>query len=314
MSELRFEKDLDEKAKKQIIKKMEEIRSLKVQGARNVAKATVEIFLTYLKNKDSSSVISLVEDSVRFALNIIELRPTEPMTRNIMKEVIVFMLSLVSKAKTVEELKELTEKKLTERYFDSIKRVAEIGANFIPPSSTIFTHCHSSTVTSIIKKAFDMGKNIRVIASETRPRFQGRITAKELVEYGVEVTFIVDSAMARFVKKADLVLVGADAITYGGDLINKIGTLSLAIIARYNNVPFFSAAESYKYDPSTLFGFKEVIEERPSKEVWDFSHKLLKIMNPAFDEVPSKLIDKYITEVGVVNPTQLSLLKEEDNG
>ena len=135
---------------------------------------------------------------------------------------------------------------------DSREQTAEIGAKRIQDGMTVFTHCHSSTVTRLLAKAKQGGKNFKVICTETRPAFQGRITAKEMVELGIETTFIVDSAARTFMPKADLVIVGADAITSEGNVVNKIGTGGLAVLAHEARKPFYVVSELLKFDPVTL--------------------------------------------------------------
>jgi len=119
------------------------------------------------------------------------------------------------------------------------------------------------------------------------------------------VTLTVDGAMNLFMKKADIVIVGADSVTSRGDLINKIGTSTLAHIARMNDVSFYSAAELSKYSPMTIFGTREKIEEREPAEVWDKPPKHVKIRNPAFEATAAKYINGYITEAGVIPPQSL---------
>jgi len=144
-----------------------------------------------------------------------------------------------------------------------------------------------------------------VVCCETRPRWQGRITAEELANAGMDVTLTVDMGVNKFMKKADMVIVGADAVTAMGDLINKVGTSALARLARMNDVSFYSAAELYKYDPLTIYGAREAIEERDPKEVWEKPPKGVKISNPAFDATAARYINGYITEMGVVPPQAL---------
>ena len=301
----------------EIEKIIKDIKELRIQGARNVAKATVKAFIIFVKQNEEKDSKKFIEESIKFALQLLNTRPTEPMARNIMKEVINYLLNAIEKHKTKDDIKEFfesNEEKIMKKFYESMEKISEIGANYIEEDSTIITYCHSSTVTSILKKAHDTGKNIKVIACETRPKFQGRITAKELSEYGIETTLIVDGAMARFGKKADIAIVGADAITSTGDLINKIGTLSLAIVMKHYNKELISAAELYKYDPETLLGFREKIEERGEEEIWGISKENFKIRNPAFDHVPSNLISKYITDAGIINPDDFRNAYENNKG
>ena len=189
---------------------------------------------------------------------------------------------------------------------EDFARLRENGSALLADGMTIVTHCHSSTVTGVIISAHKQGKKLKVFACETRPRFQGRLTAAELAKAGVDVTLSVDMGVDRHLKKADIVLVGADAITATGDLINKVGTSALAHLAQIHEVSFFSCAETYKYDPLTKYGVREKIEERSAAEVWDKPVRRVKISNPAFDATAARYINGYITEVGMVPPSAIA--------
>ncbi len=168
------------------------------------------------------------------------------------------------------------------------------------------THCNSSVAFSIFETAFKQGKNINVVATETRPRQQGYITVDFLQKAGIPSTLILDSAVRYYMKKVDLVVVGADAITANGSLINKVGTSQVALAANEARVSFIAAAETYKFSPRTMFGEMVEIEERDPGEV--LSPELqkkwpkLKVSNPAFDVTPHKYIDMIITEIGAISP------------
>lgn len=184
----------------------------------------------------------------------------------------------------------------------SRERIAAIGAKRILEDMTVFTHCHSSTVTRLIAIAKKEGKRFKVICTETRPAFQGRITAKEMVDLGIETTFIVDSAARTFIPKVDLVIVGADAITSEGNVVNKVGTSSLAVLAYEVRKPFYVVSELLKFDPVTLYGEYEGIEQRSPSEVWKEAPEKLQVKNPAFDVTPSRYIDGLICEEGIIPP------------
>lgn len=298
---------------------IKDIKDLHIQGARNIAKAVVKALIIQAKASKARKFDEFYSELLEVGDALASSRPTEPMLRNSITEIIRFTLMQIrtNKAKNVEELKAKLLKKEEDyiRAMDSnSKELWEMGARMLPKSATVFTHCHSSSVTGIIKRAVEIGKNIHVIVTETRPLYQGRKTAKELAEAGIEVTYIVDSAMNAFMKKVDLCLVGADAVTSMGDLINKIGTSTLAHVARAHDISFYSAAELYKYDPVTLFGNREVIEERDPKEVWEERIKGVTVRNPAFDATAAKYINGYITEVGVVSPQSLAAIASEKLG
>jgi len=189
---------------------------------------------------------------------------------------------------------------------DAVRRIGEFGAHRIKDGDTIMTHCNSSVAFSIFETAFKQGKNIHVVATETRPRQQGYITVDFLQKAGIPSTLILDSAVRYYMKKVDLAIVGADAITANGSLINKVGTSQVALAANEARVSFIVAAETYKFSPRSLVGEMVEIEERDPSEV--LSPELqkkwpkLKVANPAFDITPHKYIDMIITEIGAISP------------
>ena len=189
---------------------------------------------------------------------------------------------------------------------NAVKKIGEIGARRIKDGDTIMTHCNSSAAAAMLTTAFRQGKHINVIATETRPRMQGLVTVDVMQKAGIPTTLILDSAVRYFMKKADLVVVGADAITVNGNLINKIGTSQLSLAAHEARVPFMVAAETYKFSPRTLLGELVEIEERDPAEILSEEKRKqwpsLKVRNPAFDVTPHQYIDLICTEIGAIPP------------
>ncbi len=143
----------------------------------------------------------------------------------------------------------------------------------------------------MLAKAKADGKNFTVICTETRPAFQGRITAREMVDLDIQTMFIVDSAARSYMGDVDLVVVGADAITSEGNVVNKIGTSSIAVLANEARKPFYVVSELLKFDPETLYGAYEGIEHRNPSEVWSEAPAKLSVRNPAFDVTPNRYIN-----------------------
>jgi ribose 1,5-bisphosphate isomerase len=292
-----------------------DIKSLKIQGARNVAKASLEALIICASKSKARTQHEFLKEYSRTADELSQSRPTEPMMRNLLKEAEHYAES--KKSEELVRLKKAViahEKSIIKSMENDAKKLALYGAKLIPDNSLVLTHCHSSTVTRILIQAKRMRKKFSVISFETRPRYQGRKTSKELASAGIDVTLAVDGAMGMFMKKADIVLVGADSISSRGDLINKIGTSTLAHIARMNDVSFYCAAELSKYSPRTMFGTREKIEERDHKEVWERPPKGVKIRNPAFEATSSKYINGYITEIGVIPPQSFFAMATEKLG
>jgi ribose 1,5-bisphosphate isomerase len=284
----------------------EKIRKLQVQGARNVAIAAVEAIRTLAqqsKTKNKASFIAELKDAQAV---LAASRETEPLMRNAMRYLIAQAQNVDTKK--IEELSQTVAESASQFLSDldtSREQTAAAGAKRIRDGSVVFTHCHSSTVTRMLAKAKADGKNFRVICTETRPAFQGRITAKELVGLGIDTTFIVDSAARTFMGEVDVVVVGADAITSEGNVVNKIGTGGIALIAHEARKPLYVVSELLKFDPQTLCGECEKIEQRNPAEVWSEAPANLVVRNPAFDVTPNRYISGIICEEGIIAPQSI---------
>jgi len=279
------------------------IRKLEVQGARNVAIAAVKAIETMAHGTKAKTRESFVKELFEAKTTLFATRTTEPLVRNAIKWIINRVED--SDERNVETLVALvtsSANSFQKKLEASKERIAEIGAKRIREGMVIFTHCHSSTTTYLLSKAKKDGKNFEVICTETRPALQGRITAKEMVELGVKTTMIVDSAARSFMNDADIVIVGADALTSEGNVINKIGTGAIALLAYEARKPFYVVAELLKFDPDTLCGDYEKIEERSPLEIWTEAPENLVIRNPAFDVTRRDYIHGIICEEGIISP------------
>ena len=204
------------------------------------------------------------------------------------------------------------------------RAIGTFGADLIPDGARILTHCNTGslatagwgTALGVIRSAAAQGKQLRIFADETRPWLQGaRLTAWELLEDGLDVTLIADSAAGFLMQRGeiDLAIVGADRIAMNGDTANKIGTYTVACLAARHGIPFYVAAPRSTLDPSLATGAAIPIEERPADEVRTaFGHPIaprdVPVRNPSFDVTPSELIAAIITEVGVARaPYPISL-------
>lgn len=198
------------------------------------------------------------------------------------------------------------------------RKIGENGASLVPEGATILTHCNAGalatagygTALGVIRSAFARRKKIRVLACETRPFLQGaRLTVWELAKDRIPVTLITDNMAGWLMQRGEvgLVIVGADRIARNGDTANKIGTYSLAVLAREHRVPFYVAAPLSTFDFSLRSGRDIPIEERKAEEVRRIGSQLITlpevpVKNPAFDVTPGRLISAIITEKGVIRP------------
>jgi len=279
------------------------IRKLELQGARNVAIAAIKALEALADETNAKTRKELMEELTEAREVLFASRSTEPLMRNAVRW-IISQVENSSKEK-VDALAEVVASS-SSRFLKNLEAskdcIAEIGAKRIRDNMVVFTHCHSSTVTHILRKAKEDGKTFEVVCTETRPVFQGRITAKELLSLDIKTTLIVDSAARSFIRNADLVIVGADAITSEGNVINKIGTGTIALLAHEARKPFYVVSELLKFDPATVCGDYEEIEERGPNEVWKGAPENLVIRNPAFDVTRRDFIHGVICEEGVIPP------------
>jgi len=279
------------------------IKTLEVQGARNVAITAIEAIEELATSSRARNKTQFVNELSKAREVLFSSRETEPLMRNAVRQI----LHEVEKSKETnpKELADIVHQvstKFLQNLETSKERIAEIGHKRIQSSSRILTHCHSSTVTYLFERAKKEGKQFEVICTETRPLFQGRITAKELLDLGIKATMIVDSAVRFFMNKVDLVMVGADAITSEGNVINKIGTSLIALAANEARTPFYVVSELLKFDPSTVYGDYEKIEERNPNEIWSNAPLKIEIRNPAFDITRRNFIHGIICEEGIISP------------
>jgi ribose 1,5-bisphosphate isomerase len=281
----------------------EKIKKLQVQGATNVAIAAIKAIETLARETKTKNKKTFISELSKAKEILFASRETEPLMRNAVRWII--SQEEKSEEKNVDKLAKkvsVASHQFLENLEESNEKIAKIAAKRIRDNAVILTHCHSSTVTHSLKRAKQEGKTFEIICTETRPVFQGRTTAKEMLELGVKTTFIVDSATRSFMNQVDLVIVGADAITSEGNVINKIGTSVIALIAHEARTPFYVVSELLKFDPETIYGDYEKIEERSPDEIWKNPPKNLLIRNPAFDVTRRDFIHGIICEEGIISP------------
>ena len=217
-------------------------------------------------------------------------------------------------------------KRMQEADVAANRAMGRYGAELLPGSGGVLTHCNTGalatagwgTALGVIRGAWEQGKRLNVFCTETRPWLQGaRLTAWELVQMGIPAQLIVDSAAGTLMRQGHIqaVVVGADRVVANGDVANKIGTYTLAVLAKENQVPFYVAAPTSTVDLAIASGDQINIEERSPEEVthWagrPIAPKEIGVRNPAFDVTPNKYITAIITERGAVRPPYIQGFKE----
>ena len=279
---------------------LRDISSLKVQGAENVSKTAVKAIKMVAKSSKGSSPVKIKSELRDAAKKLVGTRPTEPAMRNSLK----YVLNNLNNHDSEKIKKEVYEKSnyVLQHFEEGQKKIVDYAEKKIKKDSVIFTHCHSSTVVSVLTMASKNGKNFTVCNTETRPLLQGRKTALELSKNNIAVKHYVDSAAMVAMKKADICIFGADSIQSDGRVVNKIGTGLFVELAIKHDIPVFFCMNSWKFDPLTIFGFDEPIELRPKKEVWNTRARNVDIKNPAFEFIEPQKITGIISEFGVYCP------------
>ncbi len=300
----------------QLMKDSARIKSLEIQGATNVAISAINFLCEYANRISKNLKFEDIFKELYKARDVLfNTRETEPAMRNGLN----FIMNQLEKERqglTKEKIFEIISQcrdEYKKMLKNSKQRIAEIGARRFPDSGNkkkfvVMTHCHSSVVNGIFLEAKRQGKdNFKVVATETQPILQGRKTVKKLLTNGIEVIHIIDSAMRWAVNNldVDLIIIGADSLTSGGTIINKIGSRLLALVAHEEHVPFYVASPLLKYNPQTSFGILEKIEMRDPKEIWENAPENLQILNPAFETVSRRYIDGLISEAGIFAPSHV---------
>ena len=256
------------------------------------------------------------------------LATTRPTARNLF-QAIDRMQQVAEAGNDVEQIKQaLVDKavKIHSEEAEATRKLSQFGAGLIQDSFTILTHCNTGalatggygTALGVIKQAKEQGKKIKVLATETRPLLQGaRLTTWELSKANIPFTLITDSMAGYFMSRGevDCVIVGADRIAANGDTANKIGTYSLAVLARENGIPFYVAAPTTTIDLSLASGNEIPIEQRSQDEVTQIQGVSIapegtKAANPAFDVTPHQYITAIITERGIIKEPYIEGLRK----
>lgn len=304
---------------KQIYRLEEDIKTVTIQGATNVALATLEGIRLVAKNISGDRKI-LLRAVKEIGEKLSNARVNEPLARNAVKYIFTKLnqsKSTMPKDAQIEVLGLCTE--YESMIAEGKKHIVAFGAEVLNKEDVVLTHCHSSTTTKILINVAKLKeieqKEFKVVSTETRPLYQGRKTAKELFGAGVDITQIVDSACASFIVDdrylpVGAIIVGCDELLKDGSFINKVGTYSIALSAEKGKDKFYVATHLLKMDPKRDVIIPD-IEQRAANEIWDHAPKGLKIINPAFEHTPSELVTGYITEAGLLTKDELLPKAEE---
>lgn len=302
------------------------IRHLEVRGAPAIGAAAAFAFVL-----GAREIITQDNFAARLAAIADELKQTRPTAINLFWaiEKMMVVAKAYPKSSNNTELLMALEKEALHIYHqdeDINRRISRYGAGLFETPTAILTHCNAGalatvawgTALGIIRDAWSKGKISRVYADETRPLLQGaRLTAWELQQDKIPVTLITDNMAGWVMKKkmVQAVIVGADRITTNGDVANKIGTYSVAVLAKQHNIPFYVAAPVSTFDFTMYSGEDIPIEQRQAEEVTVLGgHRIapegIDVFNPAFDVTPNSFVAAIITEFGILRPPYTSAISE----
>ncbi len=295
----------------------ESIKNMKVRGAPAIGVAAA--FGVYLAVKDFRGEKGALSEALDRAATI--LRDTRPTAHNLFWAINRMMEKARETIKEgVEKVKEALfaeAKKMWEEDVEVNKAIGRNGSQFIKDGANVLTICNAGslatvwygTALGIVRSAIEEGKRLRVYACETRPRLQGTLTLFELLKDKIPATLITDFMAGYLMSKGkiDVVITGADRITRNGDVANKIGTYTLAVLAKAHGIPFIIAAPLSTIDMNIARGEDIPIEERDWEEVLFIKGKRIfpeevEVINPAFDITPANYIGAIVTEKGVCFP------------
>ncbi|MFB6072001.1 MAG: ribose 1,5-bisphosphate isomerase [Halobacterium sp.] len=291
----------------------DDIAEMEIRGAATIARAAADALAAQARASDADDPEAFRAELRAAARTLRDTRPTAVSLPNALR----YVLREVE-GDTVPDLRESTVDAAA-AFRDQLDRaqddLGEIGANRLRDGDTVMTHCHSTDALACVKAALDDGKHVEAVVKETRPRKQGHITARQLREWGVPVTMVVDNAARRYLDDCDHVLVGADSIAADGSVVNKIGTSMLAVAARERGTPIMVAAQTIKLHPDTLTGQTVEIEMRDESEVLSDAERAdlgdPAVENPAFDVTPPRYVDAIVTERGQFPPESIVTLMRE---
>jgi len=290
----------------------ETIKQSKIKGAFEIAtivsNALIADATEYIQSGNHGDLKLNVQ---KWGAQIIRSRPSQVTLRNTVNNLLysIERIDDDNDAKVLEVLR-INTKLFLDTVNSAQEKISLLGANIIQDGDTILTNSYSSMVKAIIKVARElMDKDIRVIVTETRPKYQGIRMARELIEMGVDTTVIVDSAVRHIIRNVDLIILGADTVSSDGSVITKIGSSQMALVANEARVPLYVAAPTFKFSEDTLSGVMVSIEEGKPSDIYEntelqqlIGNDKLTIRNPTFDATPPEYIRGIITELYVMSP------------
>jgi ribose 1,5-bisphosphate isomerase len=291
----------------EVIKVVERVRTDVIGGAADYAKEILLAIKAIAQDSQADTPEELAAEVEEVVVDVLKVMPTLAPPINALHRVMGRMEAEIEAGATTSEVKKAIIEAVDD-FLDWANRllgkVAEYGAELIRNGDAIFTYSMSSTVWKIFRVAKSQGKSFEVIVTESRPANEGLWTVDEMLKLNVPISVSIDACIGDLVPQADLVFVGADAISSHGISLCKVGTYPTALVAKAHGVPFYVAADTLKFDTTSLLGLAPKIDPIHRHEVIGEKYpQEAKVAGRIFDQTPAELVNAVITEIGLLHPT-----------
>lgn len=289
---------------------LDEIYHMNVKGGSPFGRAAAWAFKLALEQEPLPEKQVLKARIDEIGLKLTQLKPTMGTIANTIH--FVQQCYALHEAESIEQIKahiiKLCER-IIETSLAAVDQLGSYGGALIRDGDTVMMHSYSSSLMSCFKHAAQKGTKFKMICTESRPLRESRLAVKMLQSYGVPVTYITDASIWEFLPKADLVIMGVDALSFNGDVANKMGAALVTQLAMLCKVPVYVATEIYKLDYRTQFGYRIQLERRTKDEMIlpdDFeSLEGIDVYNQFFDLTPAYQVAGVITQYGILNPASV---------
>jgi methylthioribose-1-phosphate isomerase len=293
---------------------VERIRADVIGGAADTAKEVVSALAQVATDSSAPSTTALMSELETAIDRILSVLPSLAPPVNALHVIMARAESLMEEGGTVRELKQALQEEaqaFLKRAEDALERVAQYGAEIIKDGDTIFTYSMSSTVWRVLRRAKAHGKNIEVVVTESRPANEGLWTVEEMEKADIPVSVSIDACVGVLVPTCSLVMVGADAISATGHALCKVGTYPTALVAREHRIPFYIAADTLKFDTTTLLGLPFRVDPLTREQVLSGkTYEKTRVVGEHFDVTPPELVTAIITERGLIHPASCFTVME----
>jgi len=296
---------------------VERVHSDAIGGAADTAREVMQALADLVRDSAAPDVPSFIKEVDDSVLSIMQVMPSLAPPINALHAFVGQMERAEQEALSLDEMKGSlldTAEAFFKRAEESLDKVARYGAEKVNEGDTVFMYSMSSTVWRILRYAKSQEKNFSVVVTESRPANEGLWTVKEMDESDIPVAVSIDACIGELIPECDVVFVGADVISSTGHALCKVGTYPSALVAKAFGVPFYIAADTLKFDMSTLIGLPYRNEAIPRHEVLNAEYpERAQVVGHVFDETPPELVAGLITEEGILNPAAAFTIMRQMN-